>query len=289
VALRYAVHGYAWTARWVRSDAAIVDHVAAMGLDAIEVPLMDLDEVEPLEIRERCEDAGISVLTSTALSFRSDPSSADLRVRQRARDELVRCVEVAAEMGAPLLSGVIYGALGGALDERPTPVHYERSAAVLRDVLAHAKACGVGLAIEPINRYETFLVNTVAQAHELAELVGDDALGLHLDAYHMNIEEDEFYRPVLEAVPRLRHFHLSESHRGIPGRGTVDWYSIFRALRDGEYDGYVGLESFVGISPAMAGATRVWRDLAPDSDTLVREGYAFLKALELRVAGEGDE
>jgi sugar phosphate isomerase/epimerase len=107
-------------------------------------------------------------------------------------------------------------------------------------------------------------------------------IGVHLDAYHMNIEEEEFGEPVRRVADRLVHFHLSESHRGIPGRGTVDWRAIVQALDDAEYDGYVGLESFAEVSPAMRRATCIWRDPAPDSDTLVREGLAFLKGLSRR-------
>jgi len=96
----------------------------------------------------------------------------------------------------------------------------------------------------------------------------------------MNIEEDDFYEATRAAVPHLVHFHLSESHRGVPGSGTVDWEAILRALADGGYTGFVGLESFVEASPAMQAATYVWRAVAPDSDTLVRDGLAFLKDIE---------
>ena len=119
----------------------------------------------------------------------------------------------------------------------------------------------------------------IDQALELMELVGEPNVGVHLDAYHMNIEEDDFRGPVERAAPSLVHFHLSESHRGIPGRGTVDWEAIMGALKSAGYDGYVGLESFVEVSNAMRGATCSWRDLAPSSDELVREGLAYLKSL----------
>ena len=105
-------------------------------------------------------------------------------------------------------------------------------------------------------------------------------MGIHLDAYHMNIEEDDFRAPVELVAEHLVHFHLSESHRGIPGRGTVDWEAIMGALSDADYDGHVGLESFAEVADAMRGATCIWRDLAPSSDELVREGLAYLKGLE---------
>jgi D-psicose/D-tagatose/L-ribulose 3-epimerase len=126
-------------------------------------------------------------------------------------------------------------------------------------------------------------VNTAQQARELAARIDHPAVGVHLDAYHMNIEEEDFFGPVADSVDELVHFHLSESHRGTPGTGTVDWEAIMRALVAGGYRGYVGLESFAEIADSMRGATCIWRQLVPDSDTLVRDGLAFLRGLEGRL------
>jgi D-psicose/D-tagatose/L-ribulose 3-epimerase len=280
--MRFAVHAYAWTSSWSSADLGLLERAAGLGLDALEIPLMELDAVEPERIRAAADAAGVELVTSTVLTEATDPTSDDEAVREAADEHLRRCVDVTAAMGAPVLGGVIYAAHGRLIDGRPERVHYERAAEVLRSAARHAGTLGVRLGIEPVNRYETFLVNTAAQGLELAELVGEDALGVHLDAYHMNIEEEEFGEPVRLVADRLVHFHLSESHRGIPGRGTVDWRAIVAALDDASYDGYVGLESFAEVSPAMRRATCIWRDLAPDSDTLVSEGLAFLKGLSRR-------
>jgi D-psicose/D-tagatose/L-ribulose 3-epimerase len=277
--ISYAVHAYAWTSSWSNDDLPIIDHAAELGLDAVEIPLMELETVDPAAIRERAERVGIGVLTSVACPDDADPSSEDERVRAAGLDFLKRCVDATADMGASLFTGVTYSALGRRLLRRPDADDMRRSAEVLREVAIHAAGRGVTLGIEPVNRYESFLVNTAAQALDLVELVGEPNVGVHLDAYHMNIEEDEFRAPVEAAAAQLVHFHLSESHRGIPGRGTVDWSAIMGALHDARYDGYVGLESFAEVSNAMRGATCIWRDLAPSSDDLVREGLAFLKGL----------
>ena len=113
-------------------------------------------------------------------------------------------------------------------------------------------------------------------------MIGEPNVGIHLDAYHMNIEEEGFYGPTIKAAPLLRHYHLSESHRGIPGHGTVDWDGIYRALGESNYRGIVGLESFIEVSPAMQAATCIWRTMAPSSDVLLREGLKFLKSLEAK-------
>jgi D-psicose/D-tagatose/L-ribulose 3-epimerase len=283
--MRYAVHAYAWTSSWSNDDLDLIDHAASLGLDAIEIPLMELDAVDPGAIRDRTERARIDVLTSVVCPEDAEPSSEDKRVREAGRDFLMRCVDATADMGASVFTGVTYSALGRRLDRRPERADMERAADVLRAVARHAADRGVRVGIEPVNRYESFLVNTAAQARELMGMVGEPNVGVHLDAYHMNIEEDDFRSPVELVARDLVHFHLSESHRGIPGRGTVDWEAIMGALGDAGYTGYVGLESFAEMSDAMRGATCIWRDLAPSSDVLVREGLAYLKGLEREGAG----
>jgi len=162
----------------------------------------------------------------------------------------------------------------------PDELYWERAAKGLKSVAAMAGDHGVTLGIEPINRYETFLVNTCEQAFRLIEMIDEPNVAIHLDAYHMNIEETDFYNPTKKAAPHLCHYHLTESHRGIPGTGTVDWESIYKALAEADYQGVVGLESFSEISKAMRAATCIWRKLAPSSDILLQEGMKYLKGLE---------
>ncbi len=280
--LRYAVHAYAWTSSWSNADLWIVDHAAELGLDAIEIPLMEPEKVDPRAIAERAAGAGLDVLTSLALPEGADPAHEDEAVRRRGLELLTRCIDLTADMGAAVFTGVVYSAIGRRIERRPDEADYARAAVVLKAAARHARTRGVTIGIEPINRYETFLVNTTGQALRLLELIDEPNVGLHLDAYHMNVEEDDFYAPTLAAAPYLVHFHMSESHRGIPGGGTVDWDAVVRALADGAYSGTVGLESFVGIAESMKAATCIWRDLAPSSDVLVSEGLAFLKALEAK-------
>jgi D-psicose/D-tagatose/L-ribulose 3-epimerase len=280
MSISYAVHAYAWTSSWSNQDLPILDRAAGLGLDSVEIPLMELDAVDPVAIRERAERAGVGLLTSVACADDTDPSSEQDSVREAAREFLLGCVDATAAMGAPVFTGVTYSALGRRLDRRPTSADSERAAEVMRDVARHAAQRGVTLGIEPVNRYESFLINTAAQALSLLELIDESNVGIHLDAYHMNIEEDDFRAPVDLVAEHLVHFHLSESHRGIPGRGTVDWEAIMGALSDAGYDGHVGLESFAEVADAMRGATCIWRDLAPSSDELVREGLAYLRGLE---------
>jgi D-psicose/D-tagatose/L-ribulose 3-epimerase len=283
--LQYAVHAYAWTNSWSNQTLHLIDHAKSLGFDLVEVPLMEIDLVDAAAIRARAEAAGIGLCTSTACGEATDPTSADPAVRAAALDYLKRCISATAGMGATCFTGVTYSAIGRRIDGRPTEQHWDWAVSVLQPAARHARELGVTLGIEAINRYETFLINTGAQARELVARVGEPNVRVHLDAYHMNIEEENFFDPTLAAVPALCHFHLSESHRGTPGTGTVDWDGIYRALAAGGYSGLVGLESFESVSPAMAAATCMWRSVAESSDQLLRDGLAYLKGLERKHYG----
>jgi D-psicose/D-tagatose/L-ribulose 3-epimerase len=280
--MKLGIHAMAWTAHWSDASLPLVDRVAELGLDFIEIPLMDVDDVHPGPIRARADAAGIDVVTSTVLGARTDITSDDPVVRAAGVDYLRRCVDVTAELGAPQLSGVIYGMHGKRPTSRPGAQEWEWSAECLARTAEHAATAGVAIGIEPVNRYESPLVNTCEQAVRLADMIGAPNVRIHLDTYHMNIEEKGWAEPVRLAGERLCHFHLCENDRGIPGTGLVGWEELFGALGELGYQGYAGLESFVDVSEDMVAGTCVWRDLAPSGDVLVREGTAFLRGLARR-------
>jgi D-psicose/D-tagatose/L-ribulose 3-epimerase len=283
--LKYAVHAYAWTGRWSNETLHLVDRAKDLGFDMIEIPLMEVEFVDPVAIRKRLDEVGLDVCTSTACSESSDITADDETGRQRGVNYLKRCIKATADMGASVFTGVTYSALGRKIAHMPDESHWERAAKGLKQAARYAQDLGVTVGIEPVNRYETFLVNTCDQAFRLREMIGEPNVALHLDAYHMNIEEAGFYEPTRKAAPYLCHYHLSESHRGTPGTGVVDWEGIYRALAQAGYKGAVGLESFVEVSPAMAGATCIWRRLAQSSDQLLTDGLRYLKAIESKCYG----
>jgi D-psicose/D-tagatose/L-ribulose 3-epimerase len=272
----------AWTPHWSDDSLPLIDRVAGLGLDFIEIPLMGIDDVHPRPIRERLDGAGIDVVTSTVLGASTDITSADAEVRAAGLAYLRRCVDVTAELGARQLSGVIYGMHGKRPRERPGAQEWEWSAECLAQVAEYAGKAGLAIGLEPVNRYESPLLNTCEQAVRLADMVAAPNVKIHLDTYHMNIEETSWAGPVALAGDRLCHVHLCENDRGIPGSGLVGWDELFGALGELGYDGYAGLESFVDVSGDMVAGTCVWRDLAPSGDVLVSEGTAFLRGLARR-------
>ena len=275
--MKLGIHAYAWTSQWTDKSLGLIGRAKKLGLDFIEIPLMDFETISPFKIKNRLDKEGMLVCTSTALNESQDITGDNAVTRRRGIEYLKDCVKTTARMGGRNFSGVIYSSIGKRCDERPRRKDWDRSADGLREVAKVAEDFGITLGIEPVNRYETYLINTCSQALKLQKMIGRPNVKIHLDTYHMNIEEKDFYKATMLAKDNLCHFHLCENDRGVPGTGLVDWDGIFKALAEQKYDGFAALESFVDVAPGMASATCVWRDLAPSGNVLVKEGVKFIK------------
>lgn len=273
--MKLGIHAYAWCSKWSNATLDLIDRVKNLGMDFIEIPLMSLETFDPVAVRDRLNSVGLDSVTSTVLLGDTDITAGDPEIRHSGVEYLKHCVEATAAIGARSFSGVIYSRHVKPATARPTEEAWRYSADALRQVADLGARMGVSIGLEPVNRYETYLVNTCEQALRLRELIGRDNVKIHLDTYHMNIEEKSFYDATLMAGEHLIHYHLCENDRGIPGTGLVDWDGIFRALAEIGYTGNAALESFVDVTDNMN--TWVWRQLAPDGDTLLREGAEFIR------------
>lgn len=276
--MKLGIHAYAWCSQWSNDTLDLIDRVKKLEMDFIEIPLMVLEAFDAPAIKERLEKVGLGAVTSTVLLGDTDITSDDAEIRAKGIDYLKACVQATSDIGAKNFSGVIYSQFVKPSIQRPTEQTWQYSADCLREVARFAKNLGVNIGIEPVNRYETYLVNTCEQALKLMKIIGEDNVKVHLDTYHMNIEEKSFYDATKLAGDNLIHYHLCENDRGIPGTGLVDWDSIFKALAEINYRGNAALESFVDCTENMN--TWVWRQLAPDGDTLLREGVAFIRKMQ---------
>jgi D-psicose/D-tagatose/L-ribulose 3-epimerase len=274
--MKLGIHAYAWCSQWTNDELYLIDRVKEMGLDFLEIPLMVLETYDAPAIKKRLDQVGLEAVTSTVLLEGTDITSSDPQIRARGVGYLKKCVDATAAIGADSFSGVIYSQHVKSLPGRPTEELWKYSADCLREVAQYAGEKGVKIGLEPVNRYETCLINTCEEALHLKKMIGEDNVMVHLDTYHMNIEEKSFYEATKLAGEHLVHYHLCENDRGIPGTGLVDWDGIFKALAEINYTGYAALESFVDCTDNMN--TWVWRQLAPDGNTLLREGVAFIRA-----------
>jgi len=276
--IEFGIHPFVWTSQWTYDSVLLIEHARALGFTAMDVPVRTLDERGIRATRDRLSALGMRVVAVAGISMPYDFTAEDPRVRQEAVAYVQNLILTAAGIGAKLLAGVFYAPAGKLTGRGPQEDELLRSASCLKEVARFAAGRGLRLALEPINRYETYLINTVDQGLEMLDRVNEPNLGLQLDTYHMNIEEKDFYRAFVRAGEHLVHCHVCENDRGIPGSGLVPWRRVFEALRDINYQGVVSIESFLSCIPDTAATTRIWRNLAPDGDTLASEGLRFLRA-----------
>ena len=276
--MKLGIHAYAWCSQWSNETLDLIDRTKNLGMDFIEIPLMVLETFDAAAVKERLQKVGLGAVTSTVLLGDTDITSDDADIRAKGVDYLKACVKATSDIGAQNFSGVVYSQFVKPSSQRPTEQTWKYSADGLREAARFAKKVGVNIGIEPVNRYETYLINTCDQALKLKEMIGEDNIKIHLDTYHMNIEEKSYYDATIKAGKDLIHYHLCENDRGIPGTGLVNWDEIFKALAEIDYQGNAALESFVDATDNMN--TWVWRQLAPDGDTLLREGVAFIRKMQ---------
>lgn len=271
---RFGAHAFVWTGEWNEKTAEkVIGGAATAGLDFVEIPLLRPEDYDVTWTRRLLAKHGLTATFSLGL-----PAEASLPEKPKEAERfLVDVLKKVEATGSQLLSGVIYGTLGELPGRRPVESDYDTISTVLRRVAREARERGIRIGLEPVNRYETFLINTVDQALQVVERIGEDNVFVHLDTYHMNIEEDSFAGAIRKAGGLAQYIHLSESHRGTPGTGTVDWDDVFKGLSEIGFQGGLVMESFAEMNPDMARATCMWRDIVEDPDTLIRDGLAFIR------------
>ncbi|MFC5701874.1 sugar phosphate isomerase/epimerase family protein [Cohnella faecalis] len=273
--MKLGMHASAWK-DWRDDNAtAAIRETKRLGLDFVEIPLTSHEGLRAVAIANNLKEAGLQAVTSALITNQSfDITSEFSENRAAGIDFLKKCVRLTSEIGADFFGGVLYGPHMKLSTGRPSEELMHRAASGLREVAHYAKELGITLGLEPINRYETCLVNTCEQALKLIRLIGEPNVKVHLDTYHMNIEEKNVSGAIRQAGSLLGHIHLNESDWGIPGTAHTDWQGIFGALQEINYAGYASLECVIELDGGY-----VWRQLAPDNRTLAEEGIRFLKGM----------
>ena len=275
-AVKLGMHASLWAANWDKKAAELsIPEAAEHGLDCIEVPVLVPEAIDAPHSRKLFEKHGIEPTGSLCLP----ETIMAAEHPEKAAAFLIAALDKTKEIGGRFLGGVSYGALGFRSGKPPTAAEYANIVKALKPAAKHAKSLGMTLGVEPCNRYETHLLNTSAQALKLLEQIGEPNVTIHFDTYHMNIEEKGIGAGLRAAGKHTSYIHLSESDRGVPGSGTVDWNDTFRALADIGFTGYLVMESFVTLPPEIAKALSVWRPVAKDRHEVLAKGVPFLKGL----------
>ncbi len=272
------VHALVWTGGWTEAEARrAISSTAAAGFDLIEIPVLDPAAIDTAMTRRLLEEYGLGVSCSLGLKLDADVSSRDPEVAARGLALLRDALKVARDVGSSYLCGVLYSALAK-YPAPATPEGRQNCVEALRALAAEAAAADVTLGLEIVNRYETNVINTAEQALVLLDEIGSERVVVHLDTYHMNIEESDFASPVARCGERLGYVHVGESNRGYLGTGTVDFAEFFEALARSAYSGPITFESFSSavVSRDLSNTLAIWRNLWSDGADLARTARQFI-------------
>jgi D-psicose/D-tagatose/L-ribulose 3-epimerase len=267
-----------WTTEVKPEHDPILDQLKEIGFDAVEVPIFNVEDRAPYErLGKRLKALGLGATAVTVMTPEANPISPDPVIRQAAVDHLGRVLDCGAAFGCEILCGPIHSAIGIFSGQGPTEDEFKYGVDTLRQVAEKAQTYGTRLAIEYLNRFEIYFLTTAAGASRFVREVNHPSLRMMYDSFHAHIEEKDQGRAIASCAAETIHVHVSENDRGIPGTGQVDWDGYFAGLKQSGYNGYYTIEAFGRALPALAAATRVWRDLFPDAMGLCRDGLAFIK------------
>lgn len=274
---------FIWTSPFGNDCLDLIDKAVGLGFELIEICIENPTTIDTGRISRRLEQAGIGATVCGAFGPGRDVSSTDPAIRAAGVDYIATCVRVATELGSPLVAGPMYSATGKTALLPPAERRQQWAWGVenLQRAGDIAAAAGIRLAIEPLNRFETDFLNTVAQANTFVDAIGRDNVGLLLDTFHMNIEEHSVPDAIRAAGKRVFHFHACANDRGTPGKDHLPWPQIAMALDDIAYRGPWVIESFTPTITEIARAVSLWRPLAESQDRLAGDGLAFLDRLQI--------
>jgi D-psicose/D-tagatose/L-ribulose 3-epimerase len=261
--------------------AGLVPRLRQWGFDLVELPIEGLGDWDPYRTAELLAEHDMTATICVAMAPGRELCAADRAAVEATQSFLRSCVDAAQTVGSSVIAGPIYASVGRtwrmSAHERATTYSELREA--LRPICEYAAERGVRVALEPLVRYETSVINTVDQALEVIDGLPPEGSGLLVDSYHANVEERDVPNAFRKAGGRLAHVHLCANDRGAPGADHMDWQGIRAALDEIAYDGAVVIESFTAENAAIATAASIWRPLAASQDHIAVDGLAHLRSV----------
>ena len=267
-----------WTTSVGKKHEALLRDIKATGYDGVEIPVFDGTTDDYRKLGDLLDGIG---LERTAVSAMGDPAmnliSPDAAVRKAGIEYMKRCIDLTEALGAKTLSGPLHSTLGQFSGSGPTAAEKKRSISSQRAIGDHAGKKGVTIGLEYLNRFECYLVNTMADLSAHIDAVAHPNIKAMYDTFHANIEEADPIKAYTSHVGNIVHIHISENDRGVPGRGNIPWAETFASIRKSGYDDWLTIESFGRGLKDLAAATKVWRDFAESPQAVYRDGYEHIR------------
>jgi D-psicose/D-tagatose/L-ribulose 3-epimerase len=277
--MRFGINTFLFTSPFNNDSVKLLRMFKKWGFDTVEIAVEDPSHIDPAQVKAALDEHGL-VCGSVCACLGPDR---DLRgtpqQQQNSLEYMMAVIDQMVVLDCPSLIGPVYSSVGRA-DAVP-PAEYKRQwKTVVRNLKALCKVAekkGKQICMEPLNRFETDFINTCDQALKMINDVKSPALKLHLDTFHMNIEEKDQPAAIRKAGKHLGHFHACGSDRGTPGNDHIDWPGIAKALKAVKYDGDVVIESFTQDVKVIARAAAIWRQIEPSREEIATKGVRFLK------------
>lgn len=277
---KYGVNLLLWTSHFTEKDLYLIKKVKELGCDVVEMPIFNPEEFPSESVKKELEKYNLEACVCYGCEIDSDIASLDNKVREKGIERFKQAIDHTNTLGAKKIGGVVYKAGGIFTGSAPTQTEWNHSANSMRIIARYANQFNISICVEQINRYETYFINTTEDALKYCLDVGEPNMQVLLDTHHLILEELNIYDAIIMAGKRLGHFHTSENNRGIPGTGQVDWLSVYRALKNINYSGWLVIESF------YIGFGNIWKPLAESPEFLITEGLKNLKKIENKVFNE---
>lgn len=278
--MKFGVNSLLFTDTFLEKDLRLLNHCREMGFDTIEITPVDPDRFPGRKVRQLADELGMTVNANFALPVEASPVSADASVRAKSVELSKKVIDGCNEAGAEIYCGANYCAWGHLTGKRRTDDEWKWGVETYRTIGEYAQSTSnLILGVETLNRFESYFINTAADASRFIDEVGLPNCKVHLDTFHMIREEDDIGQAIRECGSRLGYFHACGSQRGIPGRDLVPWETTFQALRDVGYDYCITIESFNPNLGKIASLVCIWRDFADSPEQLATEGLAFVRRM----------
>jgi len=279
--MKIGANTWIWASPFSNETFDLIPKVKEMGFDTIEIAVENLNNIDLPKLNSLLKENELSIILCGAFGLTRDISNMDENIRNIGKAYIIDCIKMAEALDCKLFSGPIYSAVGKTRMVSSEQKKQEWAWCVenLKEISPIAQAAGVTIGIEPLNRFETDMINLVDQALDLIQDVGSDVYKVHIDMFHSNIEEKSIPDTIRKLGNQLCHLHACENDRGAPGSGHQDWIGVRDALNEIGYKGSAVIESFIPGVEEIAKAASIWRPLAKSQDDLAKEGLDFLRNL----------
>jgi D-psicose/D-tagatose/L-ribulose 3-epimerase len=275
--MKFGVNTFIWSAAYDQGVEDMLPLIKENGFDGVEVPLFRAAEFPAADIRKATSANGLEVTICSVLVEGLSLISDDSQVRTKTHQHMKDVVAAGAEAGAKLIAGPLYSPVGYLPGRRRTADEWKWAVEAYQELGPVLAEHDVQLAVEPLNRFETYFLNTAADASALCDEIAHPNVGVLFDTFHANIEEKDISAGYRTVGKHLKHVHTCENDRGIPGSGHVEWDAVFQALRDLKYDGWLTIESFGFALGDLSAAASIWRDIEKTPESIAFEGVRFLR------------